>query len=152
MIVIVGPDAEVKPITEAPYKRLSEEDLAKLADYSIPGDHPAFRTPDYIKRIQFVKDLNQFFADEKVLAVIDHNRVGSGGGTVFVLSGGSYKTGETTAVPQLTMALEHWARIARLLAEKKDVSLEVNVNNTFYDDDPMQYGHHRRNFRHRQER
>ena len=46
-----------------------------------------------------MKDLNQFFADEKVLAVIDHSRGTSGGGTVFVQSGGSYKPGETTTVP-----------------------------------------------------
>jgi Zn-dependent M28 family amino/carboxypeptidase len=56
-----------------------------------------------------------------------------------VQSGGSYKKGETTAVPQLTMALEHWTRIERLLKEKQEVTLELNVANTFYDDDPMQY-------------
>ncbi len=139
MIVILGPDADVKPIAEPPYKRLSDEDLAKLADYQIPGEHPPFRFADFVKRQQFIKDLNQFFADEKVLAVIDHSRGTSGGGTVFVQSGGSYKTGETTTVPQLTMASEHWTRIARLLQQKKDVSLEINVNNTFYDDDAMQY-------------
>src|ERR1035438_4125702 len=71
MIVILGPDVEVKPITEAPYKRLSDDDLAKLSDYQIPGDHPPFRYADFVKRQQFIKDLNQFFADEKVLAVID---------------------------------------------------------------------------------
>jgi hypothetical protein len=139
MIVILGADAEVKPITEAPFKRLSDDDLAKMADYEIPGDRPAFRMADYIKRQQFIKELNQFYADEKVVAVIDHSRGTAGGGTVFVQSGGSYKTGETTAVPQLTMALEHWTRIARLLEQKKEVSLELNVSNTFYDDDPMQY-------------
>jgi carboxypeptidase Q len=139
MIVILGADAEVKPIAEAPYKRYSDDDLAKLADYQVPPDHPPFRFADFIKRQQFIKDLNQFFADEKVLAVIDHSRQTSGGGTVFVQSGGSYKPGETAAIPQLTMALEHWTRIARLLQEKKDVSLELNVTNTFYDDDPMQY-------------
>jgi hypothetical protein len=139
MIVILGADAEVKPITEAPYKRMSDDDLAKLADYQIPPDRPGFRMADYIKRQQFTKDLNQFFADEKVLAVIDHSRGTAGGGTVFVQSGGSYKPGETTTVPQLTMASEHWTRIARLLDQKKDVSLELNVTNTFYDDDPMQY-------------
>ena len=37
------------------------------------------------------------------------------------------------------MATEHWTRIDRLLKEKKDVTLEFNVSNTFYDDDPMQY-------------
>jgi carboxypeptidase Q len=139
MIVILGADAEVKPITEAPYKRLNDDDLAKLADYQIPADRPGFRFADFIKRQQFIKDLNQFFADEKVLAVIDHSRGTSGGGTVFVQSGGSYKTGETTTVPQLTMASEHWTRIARLLQQKKDVSLELNVSSTFYDDDAMQY-------------
>ncbi|HLW86628.1 MAG TPA: M20/M25/M40 family metallo-hydrolase [Candidatus Sulfotelmatobacter sp.] len=139
MIVIFGPDAEVKPITEAPYKRLGDDELAKIAEYQIPGERPPFRFADFLKRQQFVKELNQFLADEKVLAVIDHSRGTAGGGTVFVQSGGSYKTGETTTIPQLTMASEHWSRIARLLQQKKEVSLELNVVNTFYDDDPMQY-------------
>jgi len=139
MIVIFGPDAEVKPITELPYKRLSDDDLSKIGEYQIPGERPPFRMSEMLRRRQFTKDLNQFFADEKVLAVIDHSRGTSGGGTVFVQSGGSYKPGETTTIPQLTMASEHWSRIARLLDQKKDVSLELNVNNTFYDDDPMQY-------------
>jgi carboxypeptidase Q len=139
MIAIMGPDAEVKPITEAPYKRLSDDDLAKTGDYEVPADRPPFRMSEMIRRRQFIKDLNQFFADEKVLAVIDHSRGTAGGGTVFVQSGGSYKPGETTTVPQLTMASEHWTRIARLLQQKKDVTLELNVTNTFYDDDLMQY-------------
>jgi carboxypeptidase Q len=139
MIVIMGPDAEVKPITEAPYKRYSDDDLSKTAEYQIPGERPPFRYAEFLKRQQFMKEVNQFLADEKVLAVIDHSRQTSGGGTVFVQQGGSYKTGETTTVPQLTMASEHWSRIARLLQQKKDVTLELNVANTFYDDDPMQY-------------
>ena len=139
MIVIFGSDAEVKPIIESPYKRLTEEELSKISDYQIPGERPPFRMAEILRRRQFMKDLNQFFADEKVLAVIDHSRGTAGGGTVFVQSGGSYKPGETTTVPQLTMASEHWNRIARLLDQKRDVSLELNVSNTFYDDDPMQY-------------
>ena len=139
MIVIFGPNAEVKPITELPYERLSDDALSKIGEYQIPGERPPFRFSEMLRRRQFMKDLNQFFADEKALAVIDHSRGTAGGGTVFVQSGGSYKPGETTTVPQLTMASEHWSRIARLLDEKKDVSLELNVTSTFYDDDPMQY-------------
>ena len=139
MILITGPEAEVKPITELPYKRLSDEDLAKTGEYEIPGERPPFRMSEIARRRQFQKDLNQFYADEKVLAVIDHSRGTAGGGTVFVQSGGSYKPGETTTVPQLTLASEHWTRIARLLQQKKDVTLELNVINTFYDDDLMQY-------------
>ena len=139
MVAVFGPDGDVKPVTEAPYKRYSDDDLARTAEYQIPGERPPFRMADILRRQQFIKDLNQFFAEEKVLAVIDHPRQTSGGGTVFVQSGGSYQTGETTTVPQLTMALEHWSRIARLLQQKKDVTLEINVINNFYDDDPMQY-------------
>ena len=139
MIVIFGADADLKPIAEAPFKRLSDDDLAKIGEYQIPGERPPSRAAEYMRRRQFMKEVNQFFADEKVLAVIDHGRDSAGGGTVFVQSGGSYKTGETTTVPQLTMAAEHWSRIARLLQQKKDVTLELNVVNTFYDDDPMQY-------------
>lgn len=139
MIVIAGPDADVKPITEAPFKRESDDDLAKIGEYQIPSERPMFRAADFAKRQQFIKDLNQFYAEEKVLAVIDHSRGTSGGGTVFVQSGGSYKIGETATIPQLTMAVEHWSRIARLLQQKKDVTLELNAVNNFYDDDPMQY-------------
>jgi carboxypeptidase Q len=139
MIAIMGPDAEVKPITESPYKRLTDDDLAKTGEYEIPADRTPGRTAEFARRRQFAKDLNQFLADEKVLAVIDHSRGTAGGGTVFVQSGGSYKPGETTTVPQLTMASEHWSRIARLLQQKKDVTVELNVTNTFYDDDLMQY-------------
>ena len=139
MIVMLGTDADVKPITEAPYKRLTDDELAKISEYEIPPDRMPSRMAEFRRRQQFVKDMNQFFADEKVLAVIDHSRGTAGGGTVFVQSGGSYKVGETTTIPQLTMASEHWSRIARLLQQKKDVTLEVNVDNKFYDDDPMQY-------------
>src|SRR5277367_5085130 len=38
MIAIMGPDAEVKPITEAPFKRYTDDDLTKTADYEIPPD------------------------------------------------------------------------------------------------------------------
>src|SRR3984957_2856165 len=139
MIAIFGTDADVKPITEAPYKRYTDDELAKTGDYEIPSERPPFRMAEVASRRQFTKDLNQFLADEKVLAVIDHSRGTSGGGTGFVQAGGSFKPRETTTVPQLTMASEHWTRIARLLQQKKDVTLELNVTNTFYDDDLMQY-------------
>jgi peptidase M28-like protein len=139
MIALLGPEPDVKPIAEPPYERLSEKQLNDLADYEIPSEKPRFRYAEYLKRIQFQKDLNQFFAEEKVLAVVDHSRGTAGGGTVFVQSGGSYKQGETSKVPAVTVAVEQWNRIARLLKDKKDVQLEMNVVNKFFDDDPMQY-------------
>lgn len=135
-IVILGEMPEVKPIVEAPYERYTEKSLAGIADYEIPSEKPRFSPEDIQRRQQFQRDLNAFFADEKPLAVIDHSRGSEGGGTVFVQSGGPYlKDQPQAAVPQLTMAVEQWDRIARLLEDKQPVQLEVNVKSNWYDAD-----------------
>jgi carboxypeptidase Q len=139
MIVIFGPDPEVKTVSQPLFERLSDKDLADIGQYPIPSEKPGFRFRESMKRTAFLKELNKFLGEEKVLALVDHSRGSFGGGTVFVQSGGSWKTGETATVPAVTVALEQWDRIARLLEQKKDVELELNVANTFYDDDSMQY-------------
>src|SRR3977135_1888620 len=48
MILIFGRDAEVKPITEAPFKRLSDDDLAKIGEYEIQMENTPFRVADFI--------------------------------------------------------------------------------------------------------
>jgi len=139
LIAIFGPDPEVKTITQPMFERLGEKELADIGQYQIPSEKQAFRYRQYIKRMQFIKELNKFLADEKVLALVDHGYGSFGGGTVFVQSGGSWKADETVSVPGITVALEQWDRIARLLEQKKDVELELNVTNNFSDADPMQY-------------
>jgi hypothetical protein len=112
---------------------LNEKSLADIEHYQIPSErvNPLFR--EFAQRARFQRQLNKFFEDEKVLAVIDHSRGALGGGTVFVQQGGSYKVGLTVGTPQITLATEQWTRIARILASKKEVELELNVKNTFYD-------------------
>ncbi len=139
MIVILGTDADIKPIADPPYERLTDKQLADIGQYQIPSERPSVGYAEFLKRQRFQKEVAKFLADEKVLAVIDHSRGTSGGGTVFVQSGGPFKIGETVTVPALTLATEHWSRIARLLKQNKEVQLELNVVNNFYDDDPMQY-------------
>jgi carboxypeptidase Q len=135
-IAILGDMPDVKPIVEAPYERYTQKSLADIADYEIPSEKPAFNPADAQRRQQFQRDLNQFFAQEKPLAVIDHSRGTAGGGTVFVQQGGPYQKNQPqAAVPQITMAIEQWDRIARLLEDKKPVELELNVKNDWYDAD-----------------
>src|SRR5215471_6457814 len=129
MIAIFGSDVEVKTPTQAFFNRPSDKELADIGEYQIPNEKAAFRFRQYLKRIEFQKELNKFLADETVLAVVDHGYSAFGGGAVFVQSGGSWKTGETTTIPAVTVALEQWDRIARLLDQKKDVELELNVAN-----------------------
>jgi len=139
MIALFGPDPEVKVPDKPFFERLSDKELADIDQYQIPSEKMQFRFREYLKRRQFMNEVSKFLADEKVVAVVDHGYGNFGGGTVFVQSGGPYETGKTVTVPAITVALEQWDRAARLLEQKKDVELELNVANTFYDDDPMQY-------------
>jgi carboxypeptidase Q len=132
-IILVGDDPEVKPSVEPLSERLNEKLLADIEHYQIPSErvNPAFR--EFAQRGRLLRQVSKFFDDEKVLALIDHGRGAIGGGTVFVQGAGSYKVGQTVGTPQITLATEHWTRIARILSAKKDVELELNVKNTFYD-------------------
>jgi carboxypeptidase Q len=139
MIVLFGPDPEVKTVSTPMFERLADKDLADIGQYPIPNEKPGFRLAQYLKRNAFQKDLSKFLGEEKILALVDHGYGNYGGGTLFVASGGSWKTGETTTYPAVTIALEQWDRMARLLEQKKDVEIELNIANTFYDNDAMQY-------------
>lgn len=139
LIAIFGPDPDVKTVSQPMFERLSDKDLGDIGQYPIPSEKPGLRYAENRKRQAFQKQVNKFLAEEKVLAMVDHGYGSFGGGTVFVQSGGSWKTGETSTVPAITVALEQWDRIARLLEQKKEVELELNVASTFYDDDAMQY-------------
>jgi carboxypeptidase Q len=138
-IVLFGDDPEVKPSVEPLAERYNGKLLAEIEQYQIPGERTDPRFREFVRRARFQRLVNKFFDEEKPLAVIDHSRGAIGGGTVFVQQGGSYKVGETVNTPQITLAQEHWDRIARILAAKKDVELELNVKNNFYDDAMTQW-------------
>ncbi|HWX53119.1 MAG TPA: M20/M25/M40 family metallo-hydrolase [Verrucomicrobiae bacterium] len=135
-IVLYGDDVDLKLPLDPPAARYSEKELAEIAQYPIPGGvPPQFR--DFAARARLGRQLTKFFDDEKPLAVLDRSRGPLGGGTVFVqgVQGNPYKAGQKVGTPWLTLATEHFDRIAHILADKKDVELELNVKNTFYDAD-----------------
>jgi hypothetical protein len=138
-IVLLGDDAEVRASTEPLSERLSEKQLHDLGEYQIPGERNLAQLREFQLRARQGRAIAKFFDDEKALALIDRSRGAIGGGTVFVQSGGPYKVGQTVGTPALTMAAEHWDRIARVLNDKKDVELEINVKSTFYDDAMTQW-------------
>jgi Zn-dependent M28 family amino/carboxypeptidase len=80
-----------------------------------------------------------------VLAVFEPSRSGDGG-TVFVQQGGGYSTAPSTspfgsiypydAPAQIVLAVEHYGRLVRTLDKKIPVSIELNVKNTFFDNQP----------------
>ncbi len=77
----------------------------------------------------------QFFKDEGVVALLDASR--GDGGTVFVQAptGVSRDPKEPLQLPQVTLAVEHYGRIARTLQKKIPVTLQLDIQNRFFDDD-----------------
>jgi carboxypeptidase Q len=138
-IVLYGDDGDVKPSADPLFERYSDKQLFDLEQYRVPGQPNVAQQREFQQRARMQRQINKFFDDEKVVALIDHSRGSINGGTVFVQQGGSYKVGLTAGTPQLTMATEQWNRIARILADKKPVELEINVKNTFYDDAMTQW-------------
>ncbi|MGO9271374.1 MAG: M20/M25/M40 family metallo-hydrolase [Terriglobia bacterium] len=143
-IVLIG-DARVPDPSDKPlFRREEDADLSKIAEYQIPGGgpggpgNPAARQ-QFAQRRQFQQDLEKFLTDEHVAAVLDLTRLPGEDGTIFVQSGGSYDKGKTIGFPRITLAVEHYGRMARLLARKVPVEVEVNVEAQFYDDDDKGY-------------
>ena len=52
---------------------------------------------------------------------------------------GRYEKGKTVGYPRVTLSVEHFGRMARLLAKNVPVEVEMNVETKFYDDDNMSY-------------
>jgi hypothetical protein len=74
-----------------------------------------------------------FLVSEGVVATLEPGR--GDGGTVFVQSGGSRNASDPPTVPQIVLAVEHYNRIVRILEKNIPVTLELDVRNTFHDQD-----------------
>jgi len=83
---------------------------------------------------EFNRKRNQFFLDEGVAGVIDPGTRGDGG-TLFVQSGGSRDPKDPPVPTQVVIAVEHYGRIVRTLDKKIPVTLQMDIDNKFYDND-----------------
>jgi carboxypeptidase Q len=137
LIVLTDDLREVKPQDKPALERYDDRSLEQLWEYPPPPLHTPFSPEEYRRRREFRRALNTFLEEEKPLAVIDPGALD--GGTFRVQQGGSYKKGEPIGVPALVMAIEHYGRLARLLEQKREVELEIDVKTSFHDDDPMSY-------------
>ena len=80
----------------------------------------------------FTQQRAQFYKDEGILGIIAPGR--GDGGNVFVGGGGSRAADAPVNPPQITIAAEHYGRIARTLERKMPVTIEADIKNTFHDD------------------
>ncbi len=131
MIVLNGEARKLEPQASGFLKRHDQASLENIAQYQIQGERRF--GPEFRQRREFGKALNEFFAAEKVLAVIEPGS-GGDGGSFDVAAGGSFKAGEPVGVTALVANIEHYNRVARLLESGTPVELEVDVRATMGED------------------
>ena len=89
---------------------------------------------------EFARKLAQFFLDEGVAALVQPSNNGDGG-TFFVQAVANVSRDPKTPpqVPQVILAIEHYGRIFRTLEKKIPVTLQMDIDNAFYDSDLNAY-------------
>lgn len=134
-IVLVSKPGDVEELTEAPFQRLDDEDLAKLDVYKEPTWDPAA----FAKRMKaagFEKALTDFLAAEGAVAYVVKSRLD---GKLIHGEGYQYQVGRTPTVPGVEMAAEDYRRLARLAVTGAAPTLEIESDVRFDDSDPQAY-------------
>jgi hypothetical protein len=139
-VVLLQPTRNVPPLFEAPARRLTPQNLEELQVQPVA---PPQRGPGGPGGPgggqQLTAKRNAFLLAEGVVAVLEPANGRGDSGSLLVGGGGSRNPKDPPVPPQLAVATEHYNRIARLLEHGQSVSLEVDVRNTFHDDDLSMY-------------
>jgi hypothetical protein len=145
-IVLFGPMRDVPPVDKALSERYDAKELEELAEFPV-GVNAGTNAPDMQARMRARQErqrlqekVAQFFADEKVAAVIEPSRDGTNGGgsggTLFDDNGATlgrtpYIAEHRVKVPVVVAAIESYGRLYRLTQANAPVSVEINVETKY---------------------
>ncbi|WP_263356343.1 M20/M25/M40 family metallo-hydrolase [Acidicapsa ligni] len=141
-IVLFGAMREVPPVDQALFTRYTDKELEDLASFPVTAGSGGV-SPDvqkriaaYIERNKLIDRIAQFFADEKVAAVIEPSRDakngGGSGGTFFDDNGATlgrtpYIAGKEVKIPVAVAAIESYGRLYRLTQAHVPVTVQIDV-------------------------
>ncbi len=141
VVVLTVPMREVEIGFTADAWRYSDEQLQEMLQFSpqIDQDSPLERDDDQ-QDVLSNSEIRDFFRSEGALALLDLGTRGNDG-TVFVSSPRriSRNPESPRTIPEITFTPEHYNRLFRLVEAGTEVELSLNIQNTFYTDDLMEY-------------
>jgi hypothetical protein len=119
--------------------RLSDDDLKKLAMAPEPGARPPFaaRMQEFMARQQLQAAVTKFLKEEGAAVLLEPSR--GKDGTVFVSGGGSQAKDAQPSLPSVVVSVEQYNRIVRILQKQVPVTMEVEVQARFTEDDLQGY-------------
>lgn len=132
--VLTAPLRAVEPQWDAPAHRLTDQELANMAEPRAPQAPPDKEAIERLRKQQeFNAKLLKFLTDEGAAAWLEpapHD-----GGTITVMGGATRDPKDPPVLPRVAVDVEHYGRIFRLLEKNIPVMLRINIVNKFYDDD-----------------
>ena len=135
MIVLVSrPTAGSEP-TEAPFRRLTDEDLRNANTYNIPNITAP--STDSLRGPDFARQLDTFLQEEGALAWV---RMSQRDGGLLHGTGSGYRMDDQRRTPGMELAAEDYRRLARLaLTEDAKPTLELMSEVRFHEEDTNAY-------------
>ena len=134
-IVMVSLPTTGSEPNEAPFQRLTNEDIAKLDVFRQPRYDPA-AADRRLKRLDFAKKLDAFLKAEGAVAMLTQSYRDA---KLLHGEGYTFGVGDTPALPGIQLAAEDYRRLARLAKLGPAPTVELNVAVRFDDSDTQGY-------------
>ena len=142
--VLLAPLREIKLLFDPPARRFTDNDLVELSRQEVGPRSPSGGRPGGPRAsggaaAEFRRKRMAFLQAEGTVAIIEPSPGTRGDSGSVNVQGpaqgdGSRDPKDPLGLPQVVLAAEHYNRILRTLNNKVPVTLEVNVQNRFYDD------------------
>jgi hypothetical protein len=156
-IVLTQPPRDVRMLEGRIVLRMSEEDIREAETMPIPAARPTRAEGESDEsqpraRSAFQEKLRNFLLSEKIVAAFDRGSdtdlspggsdlswrtQRTDGGTLFVGSGGPRDQNAGKAPPAVTLAVEHYNRLVRILERGIGVKVELEIETRFHDESTM---------------
>jgi carboxypeptidase Q len=149
-IVLTQPTRDVKTLEGIVVQRWNDALLKEAMTMPIPAAQPPAPEGAGNRQAAFADKVQQFFLDEHVAAAFDRgsdafivpgdNQMSwrtqrTDGGTIFPSAGGPHDTAKAgKMVPSVTLAVEHYNRLLRILDKGLPVKVELDVQAQFFDE------------------
>ncbi len=115
--------------------RYADSELNKLPDSDMMTRYEVDEASSSVKKDYY----NKLYLESKGALGLITTSNSSRDGTIFSSGGPAYVKKYTPTLPELAIGKEDYLKLSRLLEDKIDVKLEMDVQNTFYDDDLTGY-------------
>ncbi len=134
IVMVTQPNTGSEP-AEAPFRRLTDDQLRPGASYVQPQYSPA-AIERQLATADFAAALDAFLVQEGALAMV---RMSARDGGLLHGTGYAFRVGQTPKTPGMELAAEDYRRLARLARTDTPPTLELNSEVQFHDEDTQAY-------------